>query len=70
MSTTDTETAADYYGPNVRRVRTTDADLLCQELIDGKWVTFHRTNEISNDYAYTETSEQCRKRATKYIGGH
>lgn len=70
MSTIDTETAADYYGPNVRRVRTTDADLLCQELIGGKWVTFYRTNEISNDYAYTESAGQCRQRATKYIGGH
>lgn len=66
----NTETHADQWGPNVRRITTSSHDLLCQELIDEKWVTFWKTNEISNDYAYTETSEQCRRRATKYIGGH
>lgn len=68
--TPDTEPRADYYGPNVRRISTADHDLLCQELVNGKWVTFWRTNEISNDFAYTESAAQCRQRATKYIGGH
>lgn len=65
-----TETHADQWGPNVRRISTKDHDLLCQELVGGKWVTFWRTNEISNDYAYTESAGKCRQRATKYIGGH
>lgn len=68
--TTDSRTHADHWGPNVRRIRTTDADLLCQEQVNGKWATFWKTNEISNDYAYTESAVKCRQRATKYIGGH
>lgn len=68
---TDTQ-HADFWGPNIRRVRDPKDSLvlLCQELVDGKWVTFHSANEMSNDYAYTETSGVCRRQATKHIGGH
>lgn len=59
----------DYWGLNVRRIKQ-GLDLVCQEFKGGKWVEFARTNEMSNDFAYTETSALCRQRATTYIGGH
>lgn len=69
---TDTTFTPDHWGPNVRRVRDTDGlTLLCQERdARGQWVTFYSTNEMSNDWAYTETSSKCRSRASKYMGGH
>lgn len=61
---------ADYWGPNVRRILE-GTTLKCQERIDGKWKTFRTTDEMANDYAYTDSSGWCRQRATKYIGkGH
>lgn len=60
---------ADYWGANVRRIKEGNT-LKCQELVDGQWVTFRTTDEMANNFAYTDSSGWCRLRATKYIGGH
>lgn len=68
--TNDTAPALDHYGPNVRRIKTDPLTIACQEMVKEKWETFATFNEMSNDYAYTESAVACRQRATKYIGGH
>lgn len=59
------------HGPNVRRIKVDSLTIACQELVDNKWKTFATFNEMSNDYAYTDSAAACRNVATKYIGkGH
>lgn len=60
---------ADHWGLRVRRIKD-GLNLVCQEFDGTKWVEFARVDEMSNDYAYTDSAGWCRQRATKYIGGH
>jgi len=48
-----------HYGMGVRRVHS-GFDLICEREENGQWVEFGRFNEMSNDYAYTESNERCR----------
>ncbi|CAB4140397.1 hypothetical protein UFOVP669_31 [uncultured Caudovirales phage] len=62
MTTPTVITLATYANGKIRRIHE-GIDIVCQEYIDGVWVEFVRTNEMSNDYAYTETTGACIARA-------
>lgn len=57
-----------YADGKVRRIHE-GMDIVCQEYIDGAWVEFKRTNEMSNDYAYLDTKNACYARE-KQLKGH
>lgn len=61
MTIPTTIVLATYAGGKIRRIHE-GMDIVCQEYIDGTWVEFKRTNEMSNDYAYSETTYACRAR--------
>jgi hypothetical protein len=46
------------YGLGVRRVKCGDT-ITCEQLVDGQWQVFHRTDEW-DDLAYTDTDARCR----------
>lgn len=47
-----------HFGLGVRRVHS-GYELICEVQQGGDWVEFWRTNEMSNDYAYSESQERC-----------
>jgi hypothetical protein len=52
------------YGQSVRRIHS-GFELICEEEIGGEWVRFFVTNEMSNDYAYSETDRACAQKVNE-----
>lgn len=57
--------SADYYSQTVRRVKI-DEFIIIQVLKDNKWIDYWTTNEMSNDYAYSESTKLGQYLASKF----